>query len=93
MATGVLPELGRTTRSSPTYREHGHALVRGVPMRSLMAEMFGRVEGCSHGRGGSMHLFDVSRRFYGGQAIVGAGLAHSDRPRARRPACSAAPDG
>ena len=57
-----------------TYREHGHALARGVPARSIMAEMFGKVEGCSHGRGGSMHLFDASRRFYGGNAIVGGGL-------------------
>ncbi|MGN6612847.1 MAG: pyruvate dehydrogenase (acetyl-transferring) E1 component subunit alpha [Angustibacter sp.] len=74
VATGVLPELGPDDAIVATYREHGHALVRGVPMRALMAEMFGKVEGCSHGRGGSMHLFDVSRRFYGGQAIVGAGL-------------------
>ena len=41
-----------------TYREHGHALARGMPMRSAMAEMDGKVEGCSRGRGGSMHLFD-----------------------------------
>ncbi len=74
VATGVLPELGPDDAVVATYREHGHALARGVPMRSLMAEMLGKVEGCSHGRGGSMHLFDVSRRFYGGQAIVGAGL-------------------
>jgi len=57
-----------------TYREHGQALVRGIPARALMAEMFGRVEGCSRGRGGSMHLFDASRRFYGGNAIVGGGI-------------------
>jgi pyruvate dehydrogenase E1 component alpha subunit len=57
-----------------TYREHGHALARGLSMESVMAEMFGKVTGCSRGRGGSMHLFDVSRRFYGGNAIVGGGL-------------------
>jgi pyruvate dehydrogenase E1 component alpha subunit len=57
-----------------TSREHGQALARGVPSRSIMAELFGRVEGCSRGRGGSMHLFDASRRFYGGNAIVGGGL-------------------
>ena len=57
-----------------TYREHGHALVRGMPARVLMAEMFGKVTGCSHGHGGSMHFFDVHRRFYGGYAIVGGGL-------------------
>ena len=57
-----------------TYREHGHALARGVEATAVMAEMFGRVEGCSRGRGGSMHLFDVEHRFYGGNAIVGGGL-------------------
>jgi pyruvate dehydrogenase E1 component alpha subunit len=57
-----------------TYREHGQALARGVPARAIMAEMYGRMEGCSRGRGGSMHLFDAGRRFYGGNAIVGGGL-------------------
>jgi pyruvate dehydrogenase E1 component alpha subunit len=57
-----------------TYREHGHALARGVPMESVLAEMYGRSTGCSRGRGGSMHLFDAARHFYGGNAIVGGGL-------------------
>ena len=57
-----------------TYREHGHALARGIPATVLMAEMFGKATGCSHGHGGSMHFFDASRRFYGGYAIVGGGL-------------------
>ncbi len=57
-----------------TYREHGQALARGLPAGSLMAEMYGKANGCSRGRGGSMHFFDVSRRFYGGYAIVGGGL-------------------
>ncbi|MDP9883922.1 pyruvate dehydrogenase E1 component alpha subunit [Sinomonas atrocyanea] len=57
-----------------TYREHGHALLAGVPARKLMAEMYGRAEGCSHGRGGSMHLFDADARFFGGNAIVAGGL-------------------
>ncbi len=57
-----------------TYREHGQALARGMPARALMAEMFGKATGCSHGHGGSMHFFDASRRFYGGYAIVGGGL-------------------
>jgi TPP-dependent pyruvate/acetoin dehydrogenase alpha subunit len=57
-----------------TYREHGHALARGISMNALMAEMFGKHEGCSHGRGGSMHVFDRHTRFYGGNAIVGGGL-------------------
>jgi pyruvate dehydrogenase E1 component alpha subunit len=57
-----------------TYREHGQALARGIPMRSLMAEMLGRLEGCCRGRGGSMHVFDATTRFLGGNAIVGGGL-------------------
>jgi TPP-dependent pyruvate/acetoin dehydrogenase alpha subunit len=57
-----------------TYREHGHALARGVSADRVMAEMYGKLEGCSHGRGGSMHVFDAATRFYGGNAIVGGGL-------------------
>lgn len=57
-----------------TYREHGQALARGMSANVLMAEMFGKVTGCSRGHGGSMHFFDASRRFYGGYAIVGGGL-------------------
>jgi TPP-dependent pyruvate/acetoin dehydrogenase alpha subunit len=57
-----------------TYREHGHALARGMGADVAMAEMYGKVEGCSRGRGGSMHLFDRTLRFYGGNAIVGGGL-------------------
>jgi pyruvate dehydrogenase E1 component alpha subunit len=74
VAVGVARALTENDRVVATYREHGHALARGVPAASIMAEMFGKVEGCSRGRGGSMHLFDVSRRFYGGNAIVGGGL-------------------
>jgi pyruvate dehydrogenase E1 component alpha subunit len=74
VAVGVMQSLGPDDAVVATYREHGHALVRGVPAGAVMAEMFGRAEGCSRGRGGSMHLFDVSRRFYGGNAIVGGGL-------------------
>jgi pyruvate dehydrogenase E1 component alpha subunit len=57
-----------------TYRSHGHALVRGTPPEKVMAELFGRVDGCSHGRGGSMHMFDLARRFMGGYGIVGGNL-------------------
>ena len=73
-ASGVLRAVGPKDNVVATYREHGHALVRGVPMTQIMAEMFGKAPGCARGRGGSMHLFDASRRFYGGTAIVGAGL-------------------
>ncbi len=74
VATAVLRALTPDDNVVTTYREHGHALLRGVPMGAIMAEMFGKAQGCSRGRGGSMHLFDRSRRFYGGQAIVGGGL-------------------
>lgn len=74
VAVGVCDALDPQDAVVSTYREHGHALARGMPMESLMAEMFGKVTGCSRGRGGSMHLFDVARRFYGGNAIVGGGL-------------------
>jgi len=74
IAAGAMQALTPEDRIVSTYREHGHALARGVPMGPLMAEMYGKANGCSRGRGGSMHLFDVSRRFYGGYAIVGGGL-------------------
>jgi pyruvate dehydrogenase E1 component alpha subunit len=74
IAAGVMQSLQPDDAVVSTYREHGHALARGVPMGAVMAEMFGMVEGCSRGRGGSMHLFDAGRRFYGGNAIVGGGI-------------------
>ena len=57
-----------------TYREHGQALARGTPPNAVMAELFGKATGCSGGRGGSMHLFDMERRFLGGYGIVGGNL-------------------
>jgi pyruvate dehydrogenase E1 component alpha subunit len=57
-----------------TYREHGQAIARGTDPKRVMAELFGRVDGTSHGRGGSMHLFDLERRFMGGYGIVGGNL-------------------
>lgn len=94
-AVGVMPALEADDAVVSTYREHGHALARGIPMRAVMAEMFGKREGCSGGRGGSMHLFDVSCRFYGGNAIVsgalplavGLALADSMQKRSRVTAC------
>lgn len=74
VAVGVTSALAPADAVVATYREHGHALARGLPMERLLAEMLGKVEGCCRGRGGSMHLFDAQRRFYGGNAIVGGGL-------------------
>lgn len=74
VATGAMHALQAQDNIVATYREHGHALLRGIGMDAIMAEMFGKQEGCSRGHGGSMHLFDRATRFYGGQAIVGGGL-------------------
>jgi pyruvate dehydrogenase E1 component alpha subunit len=74
VAVGAMQSFRADDRIVSTYREHGHALARGMSMGSLMAEMFGKANGCSRGRGGSMHLFDATREFYGGYAIVGGGL-------------------
>lgn len=74
VAVGVTQALEPVDALVATYREHGHALARGMDAGAIMAEMYGKVEGCSRGRGGSMHLFDRSTRFYGGNAIVAGGL-------------------
>ncbi|WP_340681398.1 pyruvate dehydrogenase (acetyl-transferring) E1 component subunit alpha [Amycolatopsis coloradensis] len=74
VAAGIMHAAGPDDPVVSTYREHGHALARGIPMEAVLAEMYGRTNGCSRGRGGSMHLFDAGHRFYGGNAIVAGGL-------------------
>jgi pyruvate dehydrogenase E1 component alpha subunit len=74
VAVGASAALETDDNAVATYREHGHAIARGVSAGAVMAEMYGKVEGCSSGRGGSMHLFDVGHRFYGGHGIVAGGL-------------------
>lgn len=74
VAAGVLETLAPEDAVVATYRGHGHALLRGVSAGAILAEMYGRLEGCCRGRGGSMHLFDAATRFYGGNAIVAGGL-------------------
>jgi pyruvate dehydrogenase E1 component alpha subunit len=74
VAVGTMQALTPDDAVVATYREHGQALARGLPAGGLMAEMYGKANGVSRGRGGSMHFFDASRRFYGGHGIVGAGL-------------------
>ncbi|WP_338676527.1 pyruvate dehydrogenase (acetyl-transferring) E1 component subunit alpha [Streptomyces sp. SCSIO 30461] len=87
VAVGINEALRPEDAVVSTYREHGHALARGIPAEAVMAEMYGKTTGCSGGRGGSMHLFDAGLRFYGGNAIVAgglplaAGLALADRMR------------
>jgi pyruvate dehydrogenase E1 component alpha subunit len=95
VAVGAIHALRADDAIVATYREHGHALARGIPANAIMAEMYGKREGCSRGRGGSMHIFDAATRFYGGNAIVGgglplaAGLALADRMQ-HRPRVTAA---
>ena len=85
IAVGVMQALTPQDSIVATYREHGHALARGVSANVIMAEMYGKLEGCARGRGGSMHLFDGPTRFYGGNAIVcshlplAVGLALADK--------------
>jgi pyruvate dehydrogenase E1 component alpha subunit len=74
IAVGVMQALQPADAVVSTYREHGHALARGIAMGPLMAELYGKRSGCSGGRGGSMHVFDAATRFFGGNAIVGGGL-------------------
>jgi pyruvate dehydrogenase E1 component alpha subunit len=73
-AVGVMQALDPEDAVVATYREHGHALVRGLPATEIMAEMYGKAAGSSRGRGGSMHIYSAEHRFYGGNAIVGGGL-------------------
>jgi pyruvate dehydrogenase E1 component alpha subunit len=94
IAVGTMEALDAEDAIVATYREHGHALARGISMNALMAEMYGKREGCSGGRGGSMHIFDAATRFYGGNAIVGGGLplavglALAEKMRGRRQICA-----
>ena len=89
VAVGVIPVLEKRDRVVATYREHGQALVRGVPMTTALAEMYGKQEGCSGGRGGSMHLFDRSNQFlrrkcHRRRRIAARGRAGAGRSHARR---------
>jgi pyruvate dehydrogenase E1 component alpha subunit len=89
VAVGAMQALTAEDNIVSTYREHGHALARGLSAGAVMAEMYGKANGCSRGRGGSMHLFDAGRRFHGGWAIVGGhlplavGLALADKMQNR----------
>jgi len=90
VAVGAMQALTGEDSIVTTYREHGHALARGMPAGAVMAEMYGKANGCSRGRGGSMHMFNAARRFFGGYAIVAGGLpisvglALADKMQGRR---------
>jgi pyruvate dehydrogenase E1 component alpha subunit len=72
VSTGIIGQLRADDYVIGTYRDHGQALVRGITPRAIMAELFGRIDGCSRGKGGSMHLFDRNTNFLGGHGIVGS---------------------
>jgi TPP-dependent pyruvate/acetoin dehydrogenase alpha subunit len=74
IATGVCAALGETDVIASTHRAHGHTLAKGTSPNEVMAELYGKAEGCSHGFGGSMHLYDVERGNLGANAVVGGGL-------------------
>ncbi|MBI2521111.1 MAG: pyruvate dehydrogenase (acetyl-transferring) E1 component subunit alpha [Bdellovibrio sp.] len=77
VATGVINLLSPKDNVIGTYREHAHALLKGISSKAILAELFGRVGGCCKGRGGSMHLYSVENRFFGGGAIVASGVPQS----------------
>jgi len=87
VAVGAMSAIEPTDYIVATYREHGHYLARVGDMKAAMAELFGKATGCVKGRGGSMHYFDVEKRFMGGHAIVGghvpiaAGIAFASKYR------------
>src|SRR3989454_3696157 len=91
VAVGVCRALEEGDTIASTHRAHGHTLAKGTPPNAVMAELYGKIEGCSHGYGGSMHLYDIERGNLGANAvvaggipaIVGAGLAFKlrDEPR------------
>ncbi|MEO6067688.1 MAG: pyruvate dehydrogenase (acetyl-transferring) E1 component subunit alpha [Gemmatimonadota bacterium] len=72
VAVGSIAALRHDDVLTCSYRDHGHALARGISARAIMAELFGKATGCTKGKGGSMHLFDASKGFLGGHGIVGA---------------------
>jgi TPP-dependent pyruvate/acetoin dehydrogenase alpha subunit len=74
VAVGVCRALQENDVIASTHRAHGHTLAKGTPPEAVMAELYGKVEGCSHGFGGSMHLYDVARGNLGANAVVGGGL-------------------
>ncbi len=76
VAVGVCQAMEEGDVFASTHRAHGHTLARGTHPNAVMAELYGKMEGCSHGYGGSMHLYDVERGNYGANAVIGGGLPH-----------------
>src|SRR2546423_3517494 len=70
VVSGTMSVLKPEDNMITAYRDHGHALAKGIPARAVMAELFAKITGCSKGKGGSMHMFDKKKRFFGGHGIV-----------------------
>ena len=85
VAAGAIPLLEDRDYIVTHYRDHGHAIARGLDTNRLMAELFGKATGTSRGKGGSMHIFDVTKGFLGGYAIVGAMMPIAVRSRPSKP--------
>jgi len=87
VVAGAMSVLKPEDNMITAYRDHGHALAKGIPARAVMAELFAKITGCSKGKGGSMHMFDKEKRFFGGHGIVGgqiplgAGIAFAEKYR------------
>ncbi len=87
IAVGMEHARDKKDASVTSYRDHGHLLAAGMDPKLILAELMGRIDGCSKGKGGSMHMFDIPNRFYGGHGIVGAqvpigtGLAFAEKYR------------
>lgn len=85
VVAGAISVLRKDDNMITAYRDHAHALGKGVSSRAVMAELYGKITGCSKGKGGSMHMFDAANRFFGGHGIVGgqiplgAGIAFADQ--------------
>lgn len=85
LMAGAMTVLRKEDAMITAYRDHAHALAKGIPARQVMAELYGKITGCSKGKGGSMHMFSKSHRFFGGHGIVGgqiplgAGIAFAEK--------------
>src|ERR1700709_1090785 len=85
VVAGAMSVLKPEDNMITAYRDHAHALAKGIPARNVMAELYGKVTGCSKGKGGSMHMFSAEKKFFGGHGIVGgqiplgAGIAFADQ--------------
>jgi pyruvate dehydrogenase E1 component alpha subunit len=93
VAVGCCSLMGKDDHVITAYRDHGHAIAVGMEMNPLMAELYGKVTGCSKGKGGSMHFFDPARNFWGGHGVVGGqvplgtGLAYGLKYKGLKGAC------